>query len=66
MSLRVLTNIPYGNACNASVIQEDEGPLVSFAADPHGEVDPALKVEHRIPRVVNEIVVVDVITPGPP
>ncbi len=36
MSLRVLTNIPYGNACNVSVIQEDEGPLVSFAADPHG------------------------------
>ena len=30
------------------------------------QVDPALEVEHRIPRVVDEVVVIYIVTPRPP
>jgi len=36
MALKVDTNIPYGNACDIAVTEEDGMPVVSFAADPHG------------------------------
>ncbi len=36
MSVKVDTGIPYGNACDISVVEKGDVTEVSFAADPHG------------------------------
>ena len=36
MGIRVVTDIPFGNACDVQVHEDDGRPEVSFAADPHG------------------------------
>lgn len=36
MSWRVLTDVPYGNACDISIGTEGDVSIISFASDPHG------------------------------
>lgn len=36
MTFEVRTDVPYGNACDVSIRQTEDGTRVSFAPDPHG------------------------------